>query len=143
MRRYYEFALVVVLISVCVLLAVGALSRAQDDAEEARMQAEVMSMRGQLMEVAVHRETFGGRLPQSDNPMEWIAECPVGYRGAFNEPPAERGVWYFDNVAKELIYLFRDGRAARFRLTRNAGAEGSRSVPGGIGLMRIADKPQG
>lgn len=140
MRRYYEFAVLVVILSICAILALGALSRAQKSAEETRLQVEVMSIRGQLMEVVVHRETFGGRLPQSDNPMEWIAEPPANYRGAFNVMPDERGVWYFDNSAKQLVYLFRDGQAARFRLTRNAGQDGARGVPGGIGLLRQNDK---
>lgn len=104
------------------------------------MQAEVMGMRAQLLEVAIHREAFGGRFPQSDNPMDWIADHPIEYRGAFSAPPQETGCWYFDTVSRELRYVFRDGHVARFRLSRQAGQSGGRGNPAGIGLLRVGSK---
>ncbi len=137
MRRLYEFSIVVIIIAVLAYSGLRILSRAQGDAEEARMQVEVMGIRAQLLEVAVHRETFGGSFPQSDNPMDWIADRPAEYRGAFDFPPQENGCWYFDKGARELIYIFRDGHLARFRLSRQAGLAGGRGIPAGIGLLRV------
>lgn len=137
MRRYYEFALAITIISVCAVLAMRALSDVERDAEEARMQAEFMAIRAQLLEVVVHRETFGGQLPASENPMDWVAERPSAYRGACAAACDGRGIWYFDMAMKELVYRFQDGHAARFRLVRRAGSEGMRGLPGGLNLQRL------
>lgn len=137
MRRYFEFAVVVIIIAALGQAALSMLSRAQGDAEEARMQAEVMGVRAQLLEAAVHRETFGGSFPQSDNPMDWIVDRPSNYKGALDSPPPEKPSWYFDTQARELRYVFRDGYLARFRLSRQAGQEGGRGTPAGIGLLRL------
>lgn len=142
MRRYFEFALVVVIVSVLTLLAMQALERARGSTEEATMQMEVTAIRAQLMEVAVHRETFGGPLPSSNNPMDWISNRPANYRGAAEGPLAEKSIWYFDRRAEELIYLFHDGRSARFRLSREPGRTDGRGMPAGAGLLRLDDKMQ-
>uniref|UniRef100_UPI0035B2815B hypothetical protein n=1 Tax=Dongia sp. TaxID=1977262 RepID=UPI0035B2815B len=73
MRRYYEFALVVILISVLALVLLRALGVAQKDMEEAGVQAEAAAIRTQILEAVAHRETFGGQLPPGGNPMDWIS----------------------------------------------------------------------
>jgi type II secretory pathway pseudopilin PulG len=140
MRRYFEFAVVVVVISVLVLVLMNALGRAQADMEEAMVQAEAAAIRSQLLEVLAHREGFGGTLPSSDNPLDWVAMVPPNYRGALDRVPAEKGIWYFDIAAGELVYRFQDGHLARFRLSREAGRTESRGVLAGVGLLRLSDK---
>lgn len=140
MRRYYEFALVVILISVLALVLLRALGVAQKDMEEAGVQAEAAAIRTQILEAVAHRETFGGQLPPGDNPMDWISARPYNYVGERNGVPAESGVWFFDKNAKILVYRFRDGHLARFRLSRDAGSSGLRGVVSGVGLLRLDDK---
>lgn len=140
MRRYYEFALVVILVSIMALVLLRALGSAQSDMEEAGVQAEAAAIRTQLLEAVAHRETFGGQLPASDNPMDWIAARPYNYIGERGSMPLESSVWYFDKNAKILAYRFRDGHLARFRLSREAGASSLRGVVAGIGLLRLDDK---
>lgn len=140
MRRYYEFAVVVVLISILAVVLMHALGRARGDMEEAMVQAEAAAIRSQLLETVAHRETFGGALPQSDNPLDWVAAVPPDYRGALDQAPQEKGIWYFDRQAGELVYRFRDGHAARFRLSREAGKTESRGVLAGVGLLRLNNK---
>jgi len=142
MRRNFEFALIVVIISILTILVMQALERARRSAEEATMQIEVTAIRAQLMEVAVHHETFGGKLPNSKNPMDWINNRPANYRGASDVAPRERGGWHFDSAAEELVYLFHDGHSARFRLSRDAGRTDGRGMPAGIGLLRLDDQMQ-
>lgn len=137
MRRQFEFAVVVILVSVFAVLAMQALQRARGEVEEAGVQAEAASIRAQLMERMAHRATFGGPLPASDNPLDWIRLAPNNYLGALDQAPAERRIWYYDNSERELIYVFHDGHRARFRLSRTAGGSGVRGVMGGIGLVRI------
>ncbi|MBI2276231.1 MAG: hypothetical protein HYU74_02630 [Dechloromonas sp.] len=142
MRRYYEFAVVTILVSILALVLMHSLGRARSDMEEAGVQVEAAVIRTELMEVLAHRESFGGVLPKSDNPVEWVASKPRNYRGALDEMPEEKAVWYFDRRAGELVYRYEDGRRARFRLSREAGSSNARGVIAGVGLLRIDDKPQ-
>lgn len=137
MRRQFEFAIVVIVIAVLAILAMQALQRARGEVEEAGVQAEAASIRAQLMERLAHRATFGGPLPASDNPLDWIRLAPNSYRGALDQAPAERRIWYYDKAAQELIYVFDDGHRARFRLSRTASGSGVHGVMGGIGLVRV------
>lgn len=140
MRRYYEFAVAVVLISVLALVLMKALGRTSNEMEEAGVQAEVAAIRIGLMEVVAHRETFGGSLPKSDNPLDWVASRPASYVGEVDGVPDSEAVWYFDRRARELVYRFRDGHSARFRLSRDSNVESQRAVVAGVGLLRLEDQ---
>jgi hypothetical protein len=93
-----------------------------------------------LMEVVAHRETFGGSLPKSENPVDWIATRPANYVGELDGVPDGKSVWYFDRQARELVYRFRDGHRARFRLSRDANVDSPRAVVAGVGLLRLEDQ---
>lgn len=140
MRRYYEFAVAVVLISVLALVLMKALGRTSNEMEEAGVQAEVAAIRIGLMEVVAHRETFGGSLPKSDNPLDWVASRPANYVGEVDGVPDAEAIWYFDRRARELVYRFRDGHSARFRLSRDSNIESQRAVVAGVGLLRLEDQ---
>lgn len=139
MRRRFEFSVVVMLIAVLAWLVMMALQRTRSELEEAGVQTEVAAIRVQLMERLAHRATFGGPLPASDNPMKWIRTPPNSYLGAVDRVPAVKSAWYYNNATQELVYAFHDGRQARFRLSRTAGASGAPGVIGGIGLLRLDD----
>jgi hypothetical protein len=87
-----------------------------------------------------HRETFGGSLPKSENPVGWIATRPANYVGELDGVPDGKSVWYFDRQARELVYRFRDGHRARFRLSRDANVDSPRAVVAGVGLLRLEDQ---
>ncbi len=140
MRRYYEFALVVVIVGILAIVLLYALHEIQGDMEEASVQAEAASIRAQLLEKVAHREVFGGSLPVSDNPLDWVELRPHNYVGAVDQPPLSTGVWYFDTESKELVYSFRDGHLAQFRLSRAAGRENGQGVVAGVGLLRLSKK---
>ncbi|UCV23910.1 type II secretion system protein [Ferribacterium limneticum] len=140
MRRYYEFAVVVVLISILALVLLKALGRASNEMEEAGVQADVAAIRIGLMEVVAHRETFGGSLPKSDNPLDWVASRPGNYLGEMDGVPDSNAVWYFDHQARELVYRFRDGHRARFRLSRDGNVDSPKAVVAGVGLLRLEDQ---
>ncbi len=140
MRRYYEFAVVVVLISILALVLLKALGRTSNEMEEAGVQSEVSAIRIGLMEVVAHRETFGGSLPKSDNPLDWVASRPANYVGEVDGVPDSEAVWYFDRRARELVYRFRDGHRARFKLSRDGNVESQRAVVAGVGLLRLEDQ---
>jgi hypothetical protein len=137
MRRQFEFAVVVMILTVLAVLLMQALERTRNELEDAGMQAEAASIRIQLMERMAHHATFGGVLPASDNPADWIRSPPANYLGALAQPPAARRVWYYNSGAQELVYVFNDGYQARFRLSRAAGARGAHGVMSGVGLLRV------
>ena len=139
MRRYYEFAVVVVLIGILALVLMRALESARGDMEETIVQTEAAAIRMGLIEVVAHRETYGGELPKSSNPVDWVATPPANYVGERDGRPDGKSVWYFDRQARELVFLFRDGRRARFRLSRDASVESQRAVVAGVGLLRLED----
>lgn len=140
MRRYYEFAVVVILISILALVLLRALDGARSELDEAGLQADVAAIRMGLIEVVAHRETFGGVLPKSENPIDWVANRPANYLGEVDGVPAEKSAWYFDRATKELVYRFRDGHRARFRLSRDANIDSQKAVVSGVGLLRLEDR---
>ncbi len=139
--RRYEFAVVVLVVSVLALLLMQAIEQTRRQVEEAAMQSEVAALRIELLARVAHREVHGGGLPASDNPVLWAGRVPEGYRGEMAAPPAQGGAWYFDTGRGELIYRYRAGDEARFRLERRAGSPFSGGeMPGrlaGIGLRRV------
>lgn len=140
MRRYYEFAVVVILISLLALVLLRALDSTRSELDEAGLQADVAAIRMGLIEVVAHRETFGGVLPKSENPVDWVANRPANYLGEVDGMPIEKSVWYFDRRSKELVYRFRDGHRARFRLSRDTNVDSQRAVVAGVGLLRLEDQ---
>jgi hypothetical protein len=139
MRRYLEFAVVVLVISVLALVLWKSIGRAGEELEEARMQADVSAIRIGLMEMVAQNQINGGSLPKSDNPIDWVAMPPGGYLGERDGVPEAESVWYFDRKTKELVYRFRDGHRARFRISRDARVESVRAVVAGVGLLRLED----
>lgn len=140
MRRYLEFAVVILIISALALMLYGALVQAKGDMEEAVVQAELASLRAQLLEKMAHREVFGGALPMSRNPVRWVENKPANYLGEFDHVPEQQGVWYYDLTNDALIYRFYDGRVAGFRLSPGTASESARQGISGVVLLRMSDE---
>lgn len=135
--RKYEFALLIGVIGVLAVVLLGALERVREDVEEAAVQAEAAALRIELLDWLAHREAHGGRLPESRNPLRWIARQPEGYLGELDAAPKVGGVWYFDRGRQELVYRFRAGREARFKLVRGAEVANASGGLAGVGLRRV------
>ena len=135
--RKYEFALLIGLIGVLSVVLLGALERTREDIEEAAVQAEIAALRVELLDRLAHREAWGGKLPESRNPLRWVARQPEGYLGERDVPPSQGGVWYFDTSRQELAYRFRSGREARFRLVRGSKNGNVAGMLAGTGLRRV------
>lgn len=142
MRRYYEFAFVVILTGVLSLFLMRSLEATRVEMEEAVVQSEAAAIRIGLVEVVAHREVFGGELPKSRNPLDWVSTRPANYVGELDSVPESKSVWYFDRHAEELVFRFRDGHRARFRFSRESRGEQSRAVLVGVGLSRLEDQSE-
>jgi len=136
-RRYAEFAVVALVLAALLTLLLMRLDTALDDMERTQVQNEVAGMRLDLLDVVAHREAFGGKLPGSDNPVEWIGHGPSAYIGAFPEAPRDRGIWYYDQGRRALIYRFKKGGEEAYHLSRAAGSGHGKSVLAGVGLLRV------
>ena len=136
-RRKFEFAVLVLIVGALALFLLRALDNAREEIEEATVLSEVAALRVELLDALAHREAVGGALPASANPLRWAGREPAVYLGELDAAPVARGVWYFDRAHGELIYRFRSGREARFRLVRGAQAAGVPGTLAGIGLLRV------
>ena len=140
LRRRYEFGVLVLIVGVLALLLMQALERTRREIEEAAVQSEIAALRVELLDRVAHREVHGGPLPQSDNPVRWAEREPQAYRGELSTRPAENGVWFFDVPQGDLVYRYRAGDEARYRLERVGRAAATDNVPGrlaGVGLRRV------
>jgi hypothetical protein len=142
MRRYYEFSLVFIVLGLISLFVLQRLNAVRDDMEGATVQLDVVSMQMHLLETIAHRETFGGTLPASENPVDWLPSPPRSYLGGLDQGPAEVSVWYFDRRQKTLVYRFRDGHSAVFKLNRNTRQGENKGVLAGVSLQRQEDRPR-
>lgn len=138
--RKLEFFVVVVIFGVLLLVLLNALERVQREVEEATVQSEVSALRVELLDRLAHRETFGGQLPQGENPVVWAGRQPAGYVGELNRSPVEQGVWYYHTAEKTLVYRSRHAGDLKFRLAREGGRQGAPAVLAGVGLIRLEDK---
>lgn len=135
--RKFEFAVLVAIIGMLAAVLIVALERARQDFEAVAVRTEAAAIRVELLDRLAHREIVGGKLPESNNPILWIARQPDGYRGELDAEPKERGIWYFDRSREELVYRFRVAREARFRLVRGAEALGVAGTFAGVGLQSV------
>jgi hypothetical protein len=135
--RKYEFSVLVGIIGILALVLLVALDRIRGEFEAAAMQSEAAAIRVELLDRLAHREAVGGKLPESDNPLRWITRQPAGYVGELDPPPTQGSVWYFDRRRDELVYRFRSGREARFRLVRGREVANVQGGLAGVGLRRV------
>lgn len=139
MRRLIEFSVITVLLSVLTLFILQAIERTRDEVERVAVQGDVAALRAQLMERMAHRAAYGGALPTSDNPVDWVRQPPTSYAGVHNQCPAARAAWYFNPAQGSLNFCLRNGGEVRYRLTRVGSSTDGRGIIGGIGLVRLDD----
>lgn len=104
----FELAVCVVLIGALATVLLERLGRYQEMAERAAMEATLRLVKTglqiRLAELIVtNREALAGRL-EIDNPLHWLERRPVNYGGPW-QPPGIPGNWYFDERARELVYV--------------------------------------
>jgi len=153
--------LIELIVVVCVIGVVSAtlLTRLrfyQEAAEKAVMESNVGVMKSALqLRVAamlLKGEQSGIESLARENPIEWLAEPPHGYRGEFvaPQPSVPRGSWYFDAARREIVYVpeldahlerLADGsKRLRFRVRVDyapAGTDSPRRATTGIGLEPV------
>lgn len=139
--------LIAVLCVIAVLAGVLAdrLMTYQERAEKTAMEQVVVVLKTALQlrstGMLVHGRLADLKELETENPMNWLAERPENYLGAYAEAPSSdisAGKWYFDIRERQLVYVparsrnFLPGRngktAIRFRVLIDVGP-----LPGEVG----------
>ena len=106
-----ELIVVVCIVALCSTLLFERLRFYQEAAEKATMEYTLAVMKSALqLRVAamlVRGEEGNIGILARSNPMDWLMEPPVGYRGEFRaaQPAVPQGSWYFDATRNEIVYV--------------------------------------
>jgi hypothetical protein len=138
----FDFAVTLTVIGILATLLLGYLNKGQNDIEKVIVETEINSLRLSLAEhwvdKSIMNQSIDSEALKNSNPMLLIAESPENYIGELSEAPrSKKAVWYFDTAKKQLIYVFNNGRQARYRLSSTAGqAKASLLTVGGLDLIK-------
>lgn len=119
-----ELALALAIFGTLVAVLLTRLNDYQEAAEKAAMELTLQLVKTGLQLrlaelILANREAEAQRLEEED-PMRWLEEKPANYAGAYREPP-ERGRWYYDAGARDLVYVPATG--SRLEAPRVAGVK--------------------
>jgi len=110
---------VAVVLSVLLGVLLERLTFYQEAAERARFEATLQgyktALQIRLAELILERREGEARALEAENPTRWLSERPTDYGGALPARP-EPGAWYFDEPARELVYLPNSARRLQVEL---------------------------
>ena len=114
----FELAVVASVIAVLAAVLLGRLEVVQQEAERVAVQQTLLALRAGLrMQVLeLYASDRQNQLPAlaGQNPIDWLAEKPANYLGAFSAPEMEKlplGHWFFDRSNAELVYMLNRGNS--------------------------------
>ena len=108
----FELAVVASVIAVLTVVLLGRLAVVQQEAERVAVQQTLLALRAGLrMQVLeLYASDRQNQLPAlaGQNPIDWLAEKPANYLGAYMAPEMEKlppSHWFFNRSNAELIYI--------------------------------------
>lgn len=108
----FELLVVIVIVSVLMVIAISRLLALQVDAERVVMESTVGALRSaigiRVAESIVKHKVAALPAYEDSNPMNLLAEIPRNYLGEMEDADPhtlEKGSWYFDKQAKNLVYI--------------------------------------
>lgn len=130
-RRYnaglhrFDFAVTFIIIGILLTILLYSLNRIQSNIEKFTQEAQLNNIRLAIAESWVHKhaihESVNVKNLVDTNPMRFISEIPTNYIGEKSVKPTDLyGVWYFDTVRKQLVYVYSNNVEARYTLTNSA-----------------------
>jgi prepilin-type N-terminal cleavage/methylation domain-containing protein len=112
-----ELAVAILIISVLATALLNRLHYYQELAEKAAMESTVSIVKTglqiRLAELIVTNRQAEAPGLEIEDPIQWLDKKPANYGGAYREPP-ERGTWYFDPRARQLVYIVNTGDRLEF-----------------------------
>ncbi len=117
----FDFLVTLSVIGLLATWLLHSLNDAQTDIEKVILEAELSNLRLSITEVWVQKSIENKSLNlaalTNSNPMLLIAEKPKNYIGeSAQTPKSDEAIWYFDTQKKCLVYVFKDGRQAAYKL---------------------------
>jgi len=108
-RSWLEFAVSATVISLLAFLTLGALWRAQGQAEATLVDLTLRNMatglRLKQLDLLLRGDAAGMAALAGANPVVWLQGPPAHYRGELDgEPVPVEPAWYFDSRRRELAY---------------------------------------
>ena len=141
-----ELLVAVILIAIFTAVLIERLTRYQEYAEKAVMEATIANMRSGLR-VRMAELMISGSLAQlqdvrQENPIGWLEAPPANYLGAIAAARASAGSWYFDRDAGQLVY--RPLHTRFFEVAESAAIPEVRLrvVPAGVAEKGIGQQPE-
>ncbi len=108
-----ELAVVAVVLSTLMAVFLERLTFYQGAAERAEFEATLSvyktALQIRLAELMVERRENEAQTLEVENPTRWLSEKPTNYAGDYPSQP-QPGWWYFDQTARELVYVANSGR---------------------------------
>ena len=118
----FELAVAVSVIAVLAVVLLGRLEVVQQEAERVAVQQTLLALRAGLrMQVLeLYASDRQNQLPAlaGQNPIDWLAEKPANYLGAYMSPEMEKlpqSHWFFDRSNAELVYMLNRGNSFAVR----------------------------
>ena len=109
---FFELAVAIVIIGVLATVLLDRLHYYQELAEKAAMETAVRTIKTglqvRLAELIVTNRQAEAAALENEDPIKWLDEKPANYGGTYRERP-ERGNWYFDASARQLVYVVNTG----------------------------------
>ena len=136
----FDFAVSLCVIMILASVLLHKLNQVQSEIEAVMLDTEVTNLRWGLREAWAHHNVIGQPFSidqiENTNPMLLLLERPPTYIGEYAKAPRNaKSVWYFDTNKKRLVYLFKDGGRASYRLASTASL--GRAPIGSIGGMDL------
>lgn len=122
----FDFLVTLSVIGILATWLLHSLHDAQKEIEKIVLENELSHLQLGIAEVLVQKsianQPFNLVALKGSNPMLLIAEKPRNYIGERTQAPTnEKEIWYFDTQKKCLIYVFKDGQQAAYKLAGLAG----------------------
>ncbi len=122
----FDFAVTLCIIGILATWLLQYLNEAQAEIEKVILETKLNNLRLGMAEAWIHKSVTNQSIDIKaligSNPMRMVAEKPGNYVGEYTQAPKASGaIWYFDTQKKQLIYVFNDGRQARYKLVSTAG----------------------
>ena len=112
----FELAVAVSVIAVLAVVLLGRLEVVQQEAERVAVQQTLLALRAGLrMQVLeLYASDRQNQVPAlaGQNPIDWLAEKPANYLGAYMAPEMEKlppSHWFFNRSNAELVYILNRG----------------------------------
>jgi prepilin-type N-terminal cleavage/methylation domain-containing protein len=107
-----ELVVVIVIFSALITALLNRFHHFQELAERAAMESTVRLVKTglqiRLAELILANQQAEAVTLEIQDPMRWLEPKPGNYGGEYRDPP-ERGTWYFDARARQLVYVVNTG----------------------------------